>query len=174
MDKHRVYHTVLLTSVSVFAFVFAIEQVYNYDIWWHLRSGEWILDSGGIPTTDPFSFSTFGSYWANTAWFSGLLFAIIEKYAGLDLLILFKALLIAAGSGGIFIFLIRRGVNPYLAAFVIVYAVVVARFSFLLRPMVFMFPFATALLWLLSGPASRKEKISFLLVPVALLCAELR
>lgn len=156
---------IAITAVTLFAGVFALEQIYNYDLWWHLRSGEWILDNGRIPFSDPFSFSTEGAPWSNTAWLGGVVFALINRLGGLDSLIIFKAALIGLSFGGACLYLIRQGVNPYLAVLVLGYAIVVARFRFLLRPLVFMFPFALLLFWVLAGPATRREKASFLLVP---------
>lgn len=154
-----------IAAVTLFAGIFALEQIYNYDLWWHLRSGEWILENGRIPFTEPFTFSTEGALWSNTAWLGGVVFALIHRLGGLDSLIIFKALLIGLSFGGACLYLIRQGVNLYLAVLVLGYAIVVARFRFLLRPLVFMFPFGLLLFWVLAGPASRKEKLSFLLLP---------
>ena len=30
--------------VLTFALLMAVEKVYNYDIWWHLKTGQWILE----------------------------------------------------------------------------------------------------------------------------------
>ena len=34
------------------------KPVLDPDIWWHLRTGQWVVQHGCVPTTDPFS--TFG------------------------------------------------------------------------------------------------------------------
>src|SRR5258708_8678159 len=33
------------------------------DLWWHLRTGQWIMETGHIPHVDPFSFTRPGSPW---------------------------------------------------------------------------------------------------------------
>lgn len=33
------------------------------DLWWHLRTGEWILASGELPRTDPFSHTVGDTHW---------------------------------------------------------------------------------------------------------------
>ena len=33
----------------------AMVPVVDPDIWWHLRTGQWIVDHGQVPATDPFS-----------------------------------------------------------------------------------------------------------------------
>jgi hypothetical protein len=35
------------------------------DIWWHMRTGEWILQNHQIPHVDPFSSSTVGRAWVD-------------------------------------------------------------------------------------------------------------
>jgi hypothetical protein len=38
------------------------------DIWWHMRTGEWILQHHQIPRVDPFSASTLGRPWVDYCW----------------------------------------------------------------------------------------------------------
>ena len=33
------------------------------DVSWHIAAGRWILDHGGVPSTDSFSFTMFGQPW---------------------------------------------------------------------------------------------------------------
>lgn len=38
------------------------------DIWWHMRTGEWILQNHRIPHVDPFSATTLGRPWVDYCW----------------------------------------------------------------------------------------------------------
>jgi len=38
------------------------------DIWWHVRTGEWIVQNHRIPHVDPFSASTLGRPWVDYCW----------------------------------------------------------------------------------------------------------
>jgi hypothetical protein len=38
------------------------------DIWWHLRTGQWILENRAVPTTDPFSVYGAGRPWVVYSW----------------------------------------------------------------------------------------------------------
>jgi len=173
MKTQNAFHFSIVACVSLFAFLFAVEQVYNYDIWWHLKTGRWILENRQILRTDPFSFSTYGASWINKSWLAGLFYALIEQHAGLTFLIIIKAVLIGAAFGGACLFLVRKGVNPYLAAFLLGYAVVIARFRFLLRPQMFMFLAVIILFWSLAETASREKKTAFFLVPLTILWVNL-
>jgi tetratricopeptide (TPR) repeat protein len=169
----NLYHCFLVFAIGCFAALFALEQVYNYDIWWHLKSGEWILREGAVPHYDTFSFSTSGAKWMNSSWLSGPVFVLLNQLGGIDLLILVKAILIGSAFAAASLFLIRSGVNPYLALLLIGWAVVVARFRFLLRPQLFMFPALVMLFWFLSRSATRNQRLAFLVVPLTILWVNL-
>jgi len=40
------------------------------DLWWHLRTGQWIVETGTVPHTDPFSFTRAGQPWVSHEWLS--------------------------------------------------------------------------------------------------------
>ncbi len=40
----------------------------NPDIWWHLRTGQWVIDHRAIPQTDPFSAYGQGKRWVAYSW----------------------------------------------------------------------------------------------------------
>lgn len=43
-------------------------NVSDADIWWHLRTGEWILAHHAVPRVDPFSGPLAGSPWLAYSW----------------------------------------------------------------------------------------------------------
>ena len=45
----------------------------DYDVWWHIRSGEWILQNHQLPQTDPFSITGSGKPWVAYSWPFGVL-----------------------------------------------------------------------------------------------------
>jgi hypothetical protein len=52
------------------------------DFWWHLATGEWVLDHHRIPTTDPFSWNHGGQEWVAHEWLAGTLIAILWRIGG--------------------------------------------------------------------------------------------
>jgi hypothetical protein len=38
------------------------------DLWWHLRTGQWMWEHRGLPRLDPFSYVTGGESWINFEW----------------------------------------------------------------------------------------------------------
>ena len=66
------------------------------DLWWHLRSGQYIIETHGVPRTDPFSFSAAGTRWIAHEWLSEVvLYAFYRcgKFIGLG-----AALAISVGA----------------------------------------------------------------------------
>ena len=53
------------------------------DTGWHIRTGEWILQHGRVPTHDLFSYTKPGQAWFAWEWAWDLLFALIHRGFGL-------------------------------------------------------------------------------------------
>ena len=159
--------------VLTFALLMAVEKVYNYDIWWHLKTGQWILETGKIPATDPFTFTTPDAAWAPHYWLSDVLFAAVLRISGFNGLILFKALVIGAAFFIIFRLMIRQEVNLLLAVALVLLAVFIGHFRFLLRPHVFMFLLSAAFFWALSLEGEQRNLKLLWLLPLMLLWVNL-
>lgn len=53
------------------------------DVWWHLRTGQWIVEHGALPKTEPFSVFGAGKPWAAYSWLFELL--LLQLFKGLGL-----------------------------------------------------------------------------------------
>ncbi len=71
----------LLSAAPVWA-AFHITAYYNGDIWWHLRTGLWILQNHGFPHTGLFS-QYAGRPWVDSSWGFDVLMAGAYKLLGL-------------------------------------------------------------------------------------------
>ena len=47
----------LLIVIALYAIpaMLVMQPVQDLDIWWHLRTGQWIVEHRAVPVTDPFS-----------------------------------------------------------------------------------------------------------------------
>jgi hypothetical protein len=59
--------------------------ILDFDELWHLASGRKIVESGGVPTTDPFAFTSGETRWINTNWLAQLLLYGVYRAGGLQL-----------------------------------------------------------------------------------------
>ncbi|HOX25701.1 MAG TPA: tetratricopeptide repeat protein [Candidatus Krumholzibacteria bacterium] len=94
-SAHRLAHAALLAAVLLGGLL-AVFPEPDRDVWWHLEAGELIVAEGHIPTTDPFTFTAAGRRWVTHEWLAEVVFYAVARLGGLDLLILFKALLAMA------------------------------------------------------------------------------
>ena len=55
----------------------------DMDFWWHLTTGNWILDHHRVPTTDPFSWTHGGEEWIAHEWLAEVILALSYRVGGL-------------------------------------------------------------------------------------------
>ncbi|MDP6607217.1 MAG: hypothetical protein QF664_13330 [Dehalococcoidia bacterium] len=64
-------------------------QIRPNDFWWHLRLGQLIVETGSIPSVEPFSFAVAGQEWLNQPWLAQVvLFAAFEAGGATAILVL--------------------------------------------------------------------------------------
>jgi hypothetical protein len=88
----------LVTLVYLLPSVQAMLPVDDPDVWWHLRTGEWIVRAGWVPTTDPFSSFGYQKPWIAYSWLFELILHGVHSVFGLQGIVFFTvalALLIA-------------------------------------------------------------------------------
>jgi hypothetical protein len=75
---------VLVALFSIPAFVYLrMASASDPDVWWHLRSAEWILQHHAVPHTDPFSSFGAGKPWVAYSWLFELLVYQLFQRLGL-------------------------------------------------------------------------------------------
>jgi hypothetical protein len=83
-------------------------EIYDSDFWWHLRTGQYIVENHRLPAPDPFAFTTAGAGEAYPGeavtrhfnltheWLAQVLFYLVWRAAGFAGVVLLRALLLAA------------------------------------------------------------------------------
>ena len=76
----------------------ALLPLFDEDIWWHLRAGQWLLDNRAIPRTDPFS--SYGletaKPWIAYSWLFEVIVALFHQAFGNAGIVLFRGLMTLA------------------------------------------------------------------------------
>jgi hypothetical protein len=104
------------------------------DTWWHLRTGQWIVEHHALPEVDRFSYTKAGATWYYPGWLSEILMYGVFRLGGLSAVnVLFTGLIVLTC---LLIFLTLKG-NAYLRAFVLVLAAGASRIYFFPRLIVF-------------------------------------
>jgi hypothetical protein len=85
----------MLIVIALYAIpsVLVMQPVKDFDIWWHLRTGQWIVEHGAVPTTDPFSEFGLGKPWAAYSWLFEVLVYDLHQWFGLHGIILYRAVM---------------------------------------------------------------------------------
>jgi hypothetical protein len=154
-----------LAAVILFVLLFAlaVRIPVDTDTWWHLRSGEYILNHGSVPLTDPFSLTRLGQPWIDQSWGSQVIMEVIYKLFGGSGqagdggnvgLALYTALL--ATGGMLLVYRSCEG-NVYLRAFVMVLAASTAAVFWSARPQMMSFFLSAVILYLLYLYKRRKQ-----------------
>jgi hypothetical protein len=84
----------LILLFGSLAFAVSCNELYDSDVWWHLRSGQWIVEHGRAPYVDPFTFGSEGRPWIDLHWLFQLLVLLAFRAGGLGAVILFAAAVI--------------------------------------------------------------------------------
>ena len=118
------------------------------DVSWHIATGQWILDHGTIPRTDPFSFTWAGRPWVPIEWLAEVIMAGACRIAGYSgIAALATAALIALH--GVIYFNAVRFVRPWTATGAIVLMDVVLIPMMLARPHLLAWPLIAFWTWLM-------------------------
>jgi len=129
MTVRRLFTALFLVAL----FAMAVRETLDPDMWWHLRTGEYILQAG-IPRQDVFSFTVPDHEWITHEWLSQVFMWGVYRIGGLAGLIVVFALLITLTFW--LVYLVTPG-RPFLAAFVVLLAAFAAAIVWGARPQIF-------------------------------------
>jgi hypothetical protein len=129
------------------------------DLGWHLRTGQWIAETGHIPPSDPFSFTRAGQPWVSHEWLSEVVFYELWKHGGAAALIIFSAIVKTAGFMLLYLRCLPYGGTRHWAAAATAFGAVAAAPSWGVRPQMFTFALASLLLWLLEAGELRPRLV---------------
>ncbi len=139
----------------------------SVDLTYHLRAGGQILDGGGIPTSETWTYTATGAPWLDQQWGAQVVMAAVYRLAGWTGLVLLRATLIGVAFGLVYVIARRRGVASRRAALLTLAAFAVAAVALALRPQLFGMACFSLTLFLLSERARHPRWLWF--VPVVVL-----
>ena len=70
----------------------SIKSFREPDLWWQIRTGEWILEHHEVPKQDVFSYTMNGTEWINIKWGFEVLAAVVTKIAGPESVFIIQSL----------------------------------------------------------------------------------
>lgn len=175
--------SLIIFLLSIF-YYFAAFSLFDYDFWWHISTGRYIVTNGSLPDSDPFSFTSVleenknlhpvrENFILKQYWLSQIIFYLLYKYAGAAGIILLRALLLTATLIFVLWRLKRWSVSlPISFVFIFLSFYIMTR-SIGERPVLFTILFAAVTFFILEDFRGKKDKRIFLLSPVMLLWSNL-
>jgi hypothetical protein len=147
------------------ATILAFRRIDDFDTWWHLAAGRWIVRHGTVPLTDTLSHTVRSHRWINLEWLYDVGIYLLHSLGGPVLLSFAEAFCFALA-----VWLLIRLVRPHLGdvggALLTLPVVVVLQDRFTVRPEMISFPLLAGLLSVLEFARTRAGRGLWLLVPL--------
>jgi hypothetical protein len=169
MSKFLQTRVALIFILALGLFAMAARTVTDPDVWWHLRTGQLILQTHHIFRTDPYSFTRAGHAWVNHEWLSQVLMFSIYRWLGYaGLIVLFAGIVATA----FFIVFLRCEARPYFAALITAWGAAASASTWGVRPQMLSLLLASIFLLLLEC-SSQRPRLLWWLAPLTLLWVNL-
>jgi hypothetical protein len=103
--------------VAAGSFVVAVRSRtgWDQDIWWHLRTGQWIVEHRQLPTADPFSQYGRDKEWVAYSWLFALIVYAVHHGLGLKGLVLLSAGVSMVITAVFYVLVRGLGATPFTA-----------------------------------------------------------
>lgn len=114
MSGTRRLQLIALALFVVFA-IAAVAPIRNYDLFWHLATGRWIVEHRALPESDPFAVASEAARWINGEWLYQIAVYGAHEAGGVEGLSVVRALFAALVFTLAFLFA-RRDAPDHVAA----------------------------------------------------------
>jgi tetratricopeptide (TPR) repeat protein len=84
----RLIDGALIVLVVAATFLLGCQELFDSDVWWHVRAGQWIWANGRVPALDPFTFASADRPWIDLHWLFQLMLAGAHRLGGVAGMIL--------------------------------------------------------------------------------------
>ncbi len=139
-------HHLLIAILFIAIFTMAVRLPADTDTWWHLRSGQYVVENRMVPTTDPFSHTRAGQPWIDHGWLAQVFWYSLYALGGWPGLSLGLAALVTLTFW--LVWQVTPG-NLYIRAFVLVLGAITSAVIWVARPQMVSFLLAGLILFLL-------------------------
>ena len=173
-ELHLSARQLIVFVFFIIIFTGAARPITDPDFWWHLKTGQYLVETKSIPHTDIFSSLHYGKEWVTHEWLSEVFIYSMYSSLGYGGLIVIFAMLITAA----FLITYRRSKqltgHPYIAGFALLLGAFSTMPTWGVRPQMFSLLLAAIFLAILDRYARGERKSdSYWLVPLTVLWVNL-
>ena len=147
--------------------MFALRRLDDFDTWWHMAAGRWIVQNGSVPDTDVLSYTVPQNEWINLQWLFDVILYGTWNIGGANALVVLSTVCFVAT----FALLARhlaRYAGPVVTTMLLVWVAATVNERFLIRPEMASFPLLAAIQLVIAYGRERPERLR-LLVPLMIL-----
>lgn len=161
LRPHRLFAILLFIGL----FAMAARNVLDPDIWWHLKTGEWIVQHRAVPHTDPFSYTRAGQPWIAQEWLFELSIYGLFRLTGYGGLTLTFATIVSAAF---LLMYLRCQSTSAIAAALTVWGALATAVVWGVRPQILSLLLFSLWLWILER-SEKNPKLLWWTLPLTLL-----
>jgi hypothetical protein len=138
-----VAYLLLLVTLYAVPVLATVQAGADWDIWWHLRTGQWIVAHAEVPSTDPFSTYGHDRPWVAYSWLFEVLIYGLYCWLGLAGLLLYALVLSVAVTAALHRLIVRHEPQFLLAVVLTALGLLALSPLFKQRPWLFTILFTT-------------------------------
>jgi hypothetical protein len=150
-----------------------IRGLFDPDYFWHIATGRLILETGRIPSVDPFSFTWAGRPWIPDQWLSDVVIELLRRWLGAGIMLLLFGIVAAAAIGLVAESVRRSGVRVAAVVAVSLLTAATLATQITARPQVLSFPLLAITIAILIRARPERRRLLWLLPPIFLAWANL-
>ncbi len=143
----HVWIAALFAAILLRTFIMPVPP---YDVWWQLAMGRLIVQTGGIPTHDVFSFTQAGQPYYDQPWLAQILMYGLHRVGGVPLLLVVQAALVSLAYAILLRLCVLRTGAANLSVALLLLTMPVTGTSWTPRSQMFALPLFVAFLFILS------------------------
>ena len=174
LDRMPMHLALIIFSVT-FIFIGLINPAValrDADTFWHIRTGQWILDHYQWPYADPFSYTFYGKPWIAKEWLSQVFLAAAFNFGGWHAVVLLTAAVYAAIAAVLTLYVTQFLRLSFAIALVLVTCLLLTP-HFLARPHLFAYLIFSLWLFLLLDAYDNRRTPPLVLAGLMLLWANI-
>ena len=164
--------SLMIVFFLVAVFLSVTHTLWAYDVWWHLKTGEWIVTHHAIPRVDLYSFTVPDHPWIDLSWGFQVLLYFFYNTFGIPGIILFKASLVTLLFFLLFRFFEKR-IPLILLFFILSLTLLTAHERLVERPEVISYLFLVLYLLILEKERRTPTKLLYVLPFLQILWANM-
>ena len=156
-----------LALILLVGFFVAHAQIRDFDLWWQLAAGRWIVAHHAVPRVDPFSFTSAGNAWIDLHWLFQLMVYAVYRLAGAEGLVWLQTFVFLAALALVLNYGFRSRSATAATVGGLVF-ILIAQINSMLRPHLLSIFFSVLVLNGLALHRRRRGREIYLLAPIML------